>query len=117
MCSSGNHSGLYVTEEFYRQNPETVHKLVKASIRGWQWANEHQEEALDIIMEEVHRHNIGTNRYHQRKMLEEVLRLQVDKLKGKRTYQLSREGFNCAIKNLFPENAQNNNIRYEDFVK
>lgn len=109
--------GLYVTEEFYRQNPETVHKLVKASIRGWQWANEHQEEALDIVMEEVHRHNIGTNRYHQRKMLEEVLRLQVDKLKGKRTYQLSREGFNCAIKNLFPENAQNNNIRYEDFVK
>lgn len=110
--------GLYVTEEFYREHPETIKKLVRASIRGWQWANEHREETLDIVMQEVYKHNIGSNRYHQRKMLEEVLRLQVDRQKEKRTYHLSREGFNCAIDNLLPENAKkDNHIRYEDFVK
>lgn len=110
--------GLYVTEEYYLKNPEVIRKLVRASVRGWQWANEHREQALDIVMEEVHRHNIGTNRYHQRKMLEEILRLQVDKKSGKRTYQMSREGFNCAVKHLISGDIKkDNSIRYEDFVK
>lgn len=110
--------GLYVTEEFARKYPETVRKLVRASIRGWMWANEHREETLNIVMEKVHLHNIGTNRYHQRKMLEEILRLQVDKKSNKRTYRLSQESFNQAIKCLLPDNAQkNNSILYEDFTK
>ncbi|WP_322934122.1 ABC transporter substrate-binding protein [Bacteroides sp. CG01] len=110
--------GLYITEEFLYQHPEAVRKLVRASIRGWIWANEHREETLDIVMEQVHRCNVGTNRYHQRKMLEEVLRLQVDRRTGKRTYHLSREGFNCAVNHLLPEDVQkSNHISYEDFVK
>ena len=69
-------------------------------------------------MEQVHRCNVGTNRYHQRKMLEEVLRLQVGRRTGKRTYHLSREGFNCAVNHLLPEDVQkSNHISYEDFVK
>ena len=74
--------GLYVTEEFYQKHPETIQKLVRACTRGWNWANEHPEETLDIVMEQVHHYNIGTNRYHQRKMLEEILRLQTDKTEG-----------------------------------
>lgn len=93
--------GLYVTEEFYQKHPETIQKLVRACIRGWNWANEHPEETLDIVMEQVHHYNIGTNRYHQRKMLEEILRLQTDKT-GQRPYRLSREGFDLAIDILLP---------------
>lgn len=109
--------GLYVTEEFYQEHPETVKKLVKACIRGWEWANEHREEALDIVMEQVYRYNIGTNRYHQRKMMEEILRLQTDK-NGQRPYRLSREGFDLATSILLPDNTKKaSNIRYENFVK
>lgn len=109
--------GLYVTEEFYQEHPETVKKLVKACIRGWEWANEHREEALDIVMEQVYRYNIGTNRYHQRKMMEEILRLQTDK-NGQRPYRLSREGFDLAISLLLPDKTKKaSNIRYENFVK
>lgn len=109
--------GLYVTEEFYQEHPETVKKLVKACIRGWEWANEHREEALDIVMEQVYRYNIGTNRYHQRKMMEEILRLQTDK-NGQRPYRLSREGFDLATSLLLPEKTKKaNHIRYENFVK
>lgn len=109
--------GLYVTEEFYQEHPETVKKLVKACIRGWEWANEHREEALDIVMEQVYRYNIGTNRYHQRKMMEEILRLQTDK-NGQRPYRLSREGFDLATSLLLPDKTKKaSNIRYENFVK
>ena len=107
--------GLYVTEDFYNKNPETVKKLARASMRGWVWANEHREEALDIVMEQIKKHNIGTNRYHQRKMLEEVLRLQVNRQNEQRTYHLSREGFELAVKTLTPEGSPA--IPYEDFVK
>lgn len=110
--------GLYVTEEFYQKHPEAARKLAKASMRGWAWANEHPEETLEIVMEQVRKHNIGTNRYHQRKMLEEVLRLQTNRKSKKRTYHLSREGFECATKILFPTETQSNpNFRYENFVK
>lgn len=110
--------GMYVTEEFYSKNPETVRKLVKASIRGWEWVNKHKEEALDIVMEQVRLHNVGTNRYHQRIMLNEILRLQVNKQNGKRTYQLSREDFDQAANILLSDHIQANTcIRYEDFVK
>lgn len=106
--------GLYVTEEFYRTHPEEVKKLVRASIRGWKWANEHREDVLDMVMEEVRRYNIGTNRYHQRRMLEEILRLQAHPRSGERTYQLSREDFNVAVEILLQQQDQ---LRYEDFVK
>ncbi len=59
-------------ENSIRNILKAVQKLARASIRGWEWANEHREQTLDIIMEQVHQHNIGTNRYHQRKMLDEI---------------------------------------------
>ena len=108
--------GLYVTEEFYRDHPEEVNRLVQASMRGWKWANEHREQALDIVMEMVRRNNIGTNRYHQRLMLEEVLQLQKDKLSDDRTYRLSRERFDYSSSILLNDNEKNA-IRFTDFVK
>ena len=100
--------GLYVSREFYQKYPQAVQKLARASIRGWEWANEHREQTLDIIMEQVHQHNIGTNRYHQRKMLDEILRLQTNRKSGQRPYRLSQKYliwqlvFCCQIKSKTP---------------
>lgn len=108
--------GLYVTEDFYHAHSEIIPKLVRASIKGWEWANEHREEALDIVMEFVRNNNIGTNRYHQRKMLEELLRLQVDKSYNKRTFHLSPEDFKLASDILLNE-QEREEIHFSDFVK
>lgn len=108
--------GLYVTDAFYNENPETVKKIVQASIKGWKWANEHPEETLDIVMEEIRRNNVGTNRYHQRCMLEEILRLQTNQSSGECTYHLSQEGFNSASAILLTSDEKDS-IHYTDFVK
>lgn len=108
--------GLYVTDEFYQAHPDIIPKLVRASIRGWEWANKHKEKALDIVMDIVHENNIGTNRYHQRKMMEEILRLQVDKSCNKRTYLLSPEDFESAS-DILLNRLERENIHYTDFVK
>lgn len=109
--------GLYVTEEYYNQHKEEIRKFVNASIKGWKWVNENQEATLDIIMDLVKRDNIGTNRYHQRKMLEEILRLQCEKGSTTRTYKLSPKGFSDAMQSLFSKKEDIEAIKYNDFVK
>lgn len=108
--------GLYVTEDFYNRHPDAVRKLVKACTRGWQWVNLHREEALGIVMDVVRENNIGTNRYHQRKMLDEILRLQLDKRVNERTYRLNREDFKKAESILLNE-KEKSHIPYQGFIK
>ncbi|MCD7849411.1 MAG: ABC transporter substrate-binding protein [Parabacteroides sp.] len=108
--------GLYVTRNFYNEHPDAVRELVQASIRGWKWANEHPKETLDIVMELVRENNIGTNRYHQDKMLREILRLQVDKSCNQRTYRLSREAFEYAS-GILLNDREKRTLSYTDFVK
>ena len=68
--------GLYVSLDFYRRYPEKVKAFVEASRKGWEWAHEHPEEALDIVMNWAEKEQIHTNRIFQRWMLEESFRLE-----------------------------------------
>ena len=74
--------------DFYRRYPEKVKAFAEASRKGWEWAHEHPEEALDIVMKWVEKEKIPTNRIHQRWMLEEILRLQCVKGEIKPSFQL-----------------------------
>lgn len=108
--------GVYVREDYYNAHKEDVRKFVKASIRGWDWVEQNQEKALDLVMSVVHKNNIGTNRYHQCKMLKEILRLQYDMETGEKTYKLNEEGFQLGLKYLMTKD-QASGMKYEDFVK
>lgn len=83
--------GLYVTAEFYKRYPEKVQAFVEASRRGWEWAHEHPEEALDIVMKWAEKENVHTNRIHQRWMLEEILRLQCAEGENKPSFHLDAD--------------------------
>jgi NitT/TauT family transport system substrate-binding protein len=61
--------GLYCMEETFRTNPQLCSDFVKASLKGWLYAFEHKEEALNIVMKWAKAANTGTNRAHQRWML------------------------------------------------
>ena len=80
--------GLYVSVDFYRRYPEKVKAFAEASRKGWEWAHEHPEETLDIVMKWVEKEMIPTNRIHQRWMLEEILRLQCAKGENKPSFRL-----------------------------
>ena len=80
--------GVYVTIDFYRKNKDKVNAFVEASKRGWEYAHEHPEEALDIVMKWVEKEQVHTNRLHQQWMLEEILRLQCKKGQEKPTFEL-----------------------------
>jgi NitT/TauT family transport system substrate-binding protein len=61
--------GLYCLENTVREKPEVCRAIMEASMEGWRYAADHREEALDIVMKEVHDAHVPANRAHMRWML------------------------------------------------
>jgi NitT/TauT family transport system substrate-binding protein len=61
--------GIYCLAPTLKQDPDRCRRFVQASIAGWQYAFQHPEETLDIVMQRVTAAHRPTNRVHQRWML------------------------------------------------
>ena len=61
--------GIYCLEETLRKDPQLCEAFVQASIKGWLYAFENQDDALNIIMKHAKAAHTGTNKAHQRWML------------------------------------------------
>lgn len=91
FCDHGyniQENGVYVKRDYYESHPQQVKAFAAASRKGWEWAAEHPEEALDIVMKYVKANNTPTNRVMQKLQLQEILRLQQDKESGKREFRV-----------------------------
>ena len=110
--------GLYVTEDYYSNNKESVDKFVRASIKGWEYAREHKGEALEISWKYVQEGNITTNREHQRRMLEEYLRLQMNKNTGFADFApVTEELFDKIVGALLETGYITNKVEYNELVR
>ena len=91
FCDHGynvQEDGVYMTRDYFEAHKDQAHRFAQASRKGWEWAAEHPEETLDIVMQYADKNHIATNRVMQRLMLKEVLRLQVDRESKKREFRL-----------------------------
>jgi NitT/TauT family transport system substrate-binding protein len=64
--------GIYCLEETWKKDPDAACRFVRASIEGWQYAFQHPDEALDIVMKYVNEAKINTSRMHQKWMFERM---------------------------------------------
>lgn len=64
--------GIYCLEKTWEENPDRVCRFVQASLEGWRYAFNHQQEALDIVMKYVNEAKINTSRAHQKWMFERM---------------------------------------------
>ena len=102
--------GIYVMEEFL-QNPKAVDKFIKASIEGWSIASQDIEHSVDVTLTRMERENLLHNRYHERNMLKEMLRLH-----GKdQNFSLTQKEFDEALE-LFGEEAKGK-IDFDSFAR
>ena len=108
--------GVYMTLEAYRKNPDRAERFARASRRGWEWAAEHPEETLDLVMEYVERNHIATNRVLQQLMLDEILNLQVDTRTGQREFRLVPEMVRMAVGLLLEADLISSPIGYYDLL-
>ena len=120
FCDHGynvQEDGLYMTRAYYDKHKDEAKRFAEASRRGWEWAAEHPEETLDIVMKYVEEAQIATNRTMQRLMLKEILRLQVDRESGEREFRLRPEMVKLAS-NLMVENFMlGREITYEELIE
>lgn len=93
--------GIYCTERTAAAQPILCRDVVEASLEGWAYARDHQDEALDIVMGYVRRGHVPTNRAHMRWMLREMLLSIFPGPADKwRFGVLSRESYESAVKLL-----------------
>lgn len=93
---------LIVTNETtIKERPQVVQGFLNASLRGWKYALENQEEAIDILLKAAP----GLDRKHQSAMLAEYVKLMtadrgatdgigvpdMDRLGAVRTFQIDRK--------------------------
>jgi ABC-type nitrate/sulfonate/bicarbonate transport systems, periplasmic components len=110
--------GLYVNEDYLAANPEIVSKFVKATIKGWQYAAEHREETVDVVMRYVDAAKIVTNKTFQRLMLDEVLSLQVNGKSGAVDFsKVDIETFTIITDNLMNMGVLDSQVDYNTFIR
>ncbi len=108
--------GVYMTARQYRRNKDKADRFARASRRGWEWAAEHPDETLEIVMDYVQEFRIPTNRVLQQLMLEEILRLQLDPDSGEREFRLRPDMVRQASVLMFEQGVLKREITYEELV-
>ena len=119
FCDHGynvQEDGVYVTRSYYRKHKDLARKFADASRKGWEWAAAHPEETLDIVMKYVNDNHIATNRVLQRLMLEEVLRLQVDRESGEREFRVRPDMVKLASDLMVECRMLRNEVTYEQMM-
>ncbi len=105
--------GLYVSADYYQKHKDTVDKFVEASRKGWEWAVENPEEALDIVMLTMRSNAMAYNPLAQEWMLKETLRLLINKQTGTRTYTVDPEELKDVNKLLLENGFISKEITYK----
>ncbi len=119
FCDHGynvQEDGVYMTREYYEKHREQARKFAEASRKGWEWAAQHPDETLDIVMEVVDREHIPTNRVMQRLMLKEVLRLQMDRESKKREFRLRPDMVKLASNMMLENKMLTREVTYDELI-
>jgi len=64
--------GIYTLKKTFLNDPNLCCSFVKATIKGWKYAFNHQEETLDIVLKYMKAAHMPANRVHQKWMLERM---------------------------------------------
>ena len=108
--------GVYVTRAYYKTHRAQAEACARASRRGWEWADEHPEETLDLVMRYVREYRIPTNRTLQELMLKEVIRLQHDHDSGIKEFRLRPDMVDKANEMLEKAGMVSRRITVEDLL-
>ena len=117
FCDHGynvQEDGVYMTRDYYEKHKEQAHRFAQASRKGWEWAAQHPDETLDIVMQYVEKNFIATNRVMQRLMLKEILRLQVDRESKKREFRLRPDMVRLASRLMVENQMLSREVTYEE---
>lgn len=89
--------GIYCLADSLNNKGDTYAGFLKATLKGWEYASQHKEYALDLVIGEMNRAHLPNNRVHQRWMLEKVLEMMHPGKKKVTRGQLLKTDFDRAM--------------------
>ena len=119
FCDHGyniQEDGVYMTRSYYESHRDQARRFAAASKKGWEWAAAHPKETLDIVMRYVQKEHIATNRVLQKLMLDEILRLQINRETGKREFRLRPDMVKQASRLMYENNMLSREISYDELI-
>jgi NitT/TauT family transport system substrate-binding protein len=120
FCDHGynvQEDGVYMRRDYYETHKEQARRFAQASRKGWEWAAAHPDETLDIVMDYVQKNHIATNRILQKLMLQEVLRLQIDRESKKREFRLRPDMVSLACRLMMENQMLDHEVTYEQLTE
>lgn len=108
--------GLYVSESFFKKNPQVCRKFAEASRKGWEWVRNNRKEALEIVMKYVKGENVPTNIYNQKIMLDIILDAQEDTKGQNPSYTLSKDDLDNLNNRLLRHGYISRPVEYKRFT-
>ena len=119
FCDHGyniQEDGVYMTRQYYNKHRDQANRFAKASRKGWEWAAAHPKETLDIVMKYVKKYRIATNYPLQKLMLDEILRLQVDRESKKREFRLRPDMVQRASRLMLQNKMISREVTYDEMI-
>ena len=109
--------GLYVTEEYYKANKDTIDAFVRASKKGWEYTAEHMEEACAIAHKYIEAGHVSSNPAMERMMLKEFLQLLVNPASGMRDFaQVPEDVFNKLVDSMYRAALIQKPVSYHEMI-
>lgn len=106
---------LVCLAETWRTSPEVCRKFVRATLAGWEYVRSHRDESLLVVMRRTEQALTGTNRAHQRWMLECMCELIRPTNPAAAMGELSRGTLDGVVRELKNSGEIKTSPTYEEF--
>jgi len=91
---------VFCLAETWKSQPDVCRRFVVATLDGWRYVLAHREEALAVVMRHTEKARTGTNRSHQRWMLDRMCDLIQPGSSEVALGELSREAYAAVVSEL-----------------
>ena len=110
-------AGQRIKDEQLCKHKDLVTKFAEATRKGWEWAVEHPDEALDIVMVTMRQSGAIGNMIAQEWMLKQILNQLADKDSGQRSYKLEPKSVELANRILMESGFIKKEITYHQITQ
>lgn len=109
--------GIYCLKSTYENKKPELEKFLQATLKGWEFAANNREYAIDVVLKRMKLAHQPNNRTHQQWMLDKVLDLMKPGDKGVAAGELKEADFLKASEILSKSKNLQNRYAFTDFYK
>jgi NitT/TauT family transport system substrate-binding protein len=109
--------GLYCLRSTYEKRKDDLRKFLEATLKGWDYAAQNRQYAVDVVIRQMQSVHIPANRAHQEWMLNKVLEMMSSGTKPVSRGELLEQDFQRAAEILDKGDKTTLNYTFTDFYK